>query len=69
MIKSFLSLAPEHLFPNKVILTPSEVAEGLRVDERTVRRWLDEGHLDGFKVGRQWRIPLKNAIAFAGTRP
>ncbi len=33
-----------------------EVAERLRVDEQTVRRWIKHGKLEAFKIGRAWRI-------------
>lgn len=34
------------------MLTPGEVAEVLRVDERTVRKWAEEGRFPGV-----WRSP------------
>ncbi len=37
-------------------LSTEEVAERLRVDEQTVRRWIKHGKLEAFKVGRAWRI-------------
>jgi excisionase family DNA binding protein len=37
-------------------LTPQEVSEFLRVSVYTVRRWIKEGHLPAYKVGRGWRI-------------
>jgi excisionase family DNA binding protein len=33
-----------------------EVAELLRVDVQTVRRWCREGRLRAVKVGRSWRV-------------
>ena len=36
--------------------TVTEAAEILRVDPETIRVWLREGKLKGFKVGRGWRI-------------
>lgn len=35
----------------------SEVAIGLRVSERTVRRWIKSGKLRASKPGRDYRIP------------
>lgn len=35
----------------------TDAARALRVSERTVRRWLREGRLDGYRVGRRIRIP------------
>ena len=38
-------------------LTPKEVAEKLRVSEKTVLKWLNKGYLKGLKIGGVWRIP------------
>ena len=38
------------------ILTPEQAAEKLKVSIITVRRLLKNGNLNGFKVGRRWRI-------------
>jgi excisionase family DNA binding protein len=59
-----LSIAADDLFPRKLILTPAEIAEALGVDERTIRRLLDEGEMHGFKVRRQWRVTRQHAIAY-----
>ncbi len=37
-------------------LTPQEVSRLLRVSVYTVRRWIKEGDLPAYKVGRGWRI-------------
>jgi excisionase family DNA binding protein len=37
-------------------LTPQEVSSLLRVSVYTVRRWIKEGTLPAYKVGRGWRI-------------
>ena len=37
-------------------LTPQEVSDLLRVSVQTVRRWIKEGELPAYKVGRGWRI-------------
>jgi len=39
-----------------VFLTPQEVSDVLRVSVYTVRRWIKEGELPAYKVGRFWRI-------------
>lgn len=48
------------LFVNPVepqpFLTPQEVSDLLRVSVYTIRRWIKEGNLPAFKVGRGWRI-------------
>jgi len=38
------------------ILTPTEVAEILRLDEWTVKRFFRSKELPGFKIGGQWRV-------------
>jgi excisionase family DNA binding protein len=37
-------------------LTPQEVSDLLRVSVYTVRRWIKDGDLPAYKVGRGWRI-------------
>lgn len=37
-------------------LTPQEVSSLLRVSVYTVRRWIKEGSLPAYKIGRGWRI-------------
>jgi len=37
-------------------LTPQEVSDLLRVSVYTVRRWIKEGELPAYKVGRGWRV-------------
>jgi excisionase family DNA binding protein len=41
---------------HQAFLTPQEVSELLRVSVYTVRRWINEGELPAYKVGRGWRI-------------
>jgi excisionase family DNA binding protein len=36
--------------------TPQEVSELLRVSVYTVRRWIRQGDLPAYKVGRSWRV-------------
>lgn len=53
------------------LLTPTEVAELLRVSPLTVFKWLRAGKLKGFKAGRLWRVwpaDLEEFIA-RGTEP
>ena len=45
------NLAEEQSF-----LTPKEVSDLLRVSTQTVLRWIKEGKLPAYKVGRVWRI-------------
>ena len=37
-------------------LTVREVADRWRVSERSIRSLLNSGGLDGFKVGKEWRV-------------
>jgi excisionase family DNA binding protein len=37
-------------------LTPQEVSDLLQVSVYTVRRWIKQGELPAYKVGRLWRI-------------
>ena len=46
------------------LLTPSNVASRLQVNERTVTLWLRKGQLRGFKVGKEWRISPDDLQAF-----
>ncbi len=38
------------------LLTPTQVADRLQIHERTVTRWLRDGYMRGFKLGKEWRI-------------
>lgn len=46
------------------IYTPDEIAEKIKVSEQTVRRYLRDGKLEGFKIGNNWRITEKNFLEF-----
>ena len=48
------------------LLTVSEVAERLKVERRTVIRWVLEGRLRGFKLGggRFWRVRERDLKKF-----
>jgi excisionase family DNA binding protein len=47
---------PHEQRPATSFLTIREVAERLNVSQRTVRRWIDRGHLHVVKLGRTVRI-------------
>ena len=49
---------------DKKLLPPTDVANRLQVNERTVTLWLRKGHLRGFKVGKEWRISPDDLQAF-----
>jgi excisionase family DNA binding protein len=40
----------------KQFLTIKEVAEILKVNPETVRKKLRNGHIPGFKLGKDWRV-------------
>jgi excisionase family DNA binding protein len=44
------------------ILTIKELTEFLKVSESTIKRALKSGELQGFKVGRDWRIEREAVI-------
>lgn len=49
------------------LLTIPEVARRLRISEWTVRRWLREGRLKGFRIGGTragWRVREEDLEAF-----
>lgn len=46
------------------ILTIAEIAESLRVSNRTVRNWIDSGKLKAFKFGLQYRVNKKDFEEF-----
>ena len=48
----------------KKLLTPTDVANRLQVNERTVTLWLRRGHLRGFKLGKEWRVSARDLENF-----
>ncbi len=51
---------------NERVLTVREVAEMLKINEKTVYRLASEGRVPGFKVGGSWRFrsgDIENWIA------
>lgn len=46
------------------IYTPEEIAEKLKVSEQTIRRYLREEKIEGFKIGNNWRIKEKCFLEF-----
>jgi excisionase family DNA binding protein len=54
------------------IYTPQEVADYLKVDVRTVYRWLRDGELSAIRFQREYRITerdLKDFLERRRTRP
>jgi excisionase family DNA binding protein len=64
----------EHARLDDSFLTVAEVAEMLRLNQQTVRNWIDQGSLPALRVGRRVRIrrsDLERILAegyTAGTR-
>ena len=52
------------LMTEQILLTPFDVAKRLQMNERTVTQWLRNGHLRGFKIGKEWRISELDLDAF-----
>jgi excisionase family DNA binding protein len=52
-------------------LTVAEVAEVLKLNQQTVRNWIDQGTLPALKVGRRVRIKRSDfeRVLAAGYRP
>ncbi len=53
---------------DKKMLTPTDVANRLQVNERTVTLWLRKRYLRGFKIGKEWRISPDDLQAYLETR-
>lgn len=54
------------------IFTPQEVAEYLKIKEKTVKDYLREGKLGGFKTGKEWRVRERDIVEFmnsGGVKP
>jgi excisionase family DNA binding protein len=49
---------------DKKLLTPTDIAKHLQMNERTVTMWLRKGHLRGFKIGKEWRVSPDDLQAF-----
>lgn len=46
------------------LLTPAQVAKRIQIQERTVTRWLRDGYLSGYKLGKEWRIAPDDLESF-----
>jgi len=44
----------------ELLYTLQEVARKIKVSERTLYRWIDNGKLKARKVGRHWRVTEKD---------
>jgi excisionase family DNA binding protein len=52
------------LMAPQTLLTPTDVAKRLQMNERTVTQWLRKGLLRGFKIGKEWRVSENDLEAF-----
>ena len=48
----------------ETILVPEDVCEILRIGKSECYKILGNGDLEGYKVGKTWRIPKENVIAY-----
>lgn len=46
------------------ILVPEEVSEILRIGSSEIYKLLKNGTIQGYKVGKTWRIPKQNVINY-----
>jgi excisionase family DNA binding protein len=46
------------------LLTIKEVAQRLKMNERTIKNWLRSGRLKGLKAGRKWRVRASDLESF-----
>jgi len=49
---------------SKPFMTTHEIAELFKVSEATVRAWIHEGELRAIRVGREFRVAVKELEAF-----
>ena len=49
---------------SKPLLTVHDVADLLQVKESTVRSWIKDRELRAIKLGREWRVAVKDLEAF-----
>ena len=49
---------------SKPMLTVHDVADLLQVKESTVRTWIHEATLRAVKLGKEWRVAVKDLEAF-----
>lgn len=49
---------------SKPFMTTHEVAGLLKVSEATIRNWIHEGELRAIRVGREFRVAVKDLEAF-----
>ena len=52
----------------RLVLSPAEAAEAFGVGERTMRRWIADGTVPAFRVGRVVRVRLEDLERLADAR-
>jgi excisionase family DNA binding protein len=50
------------------LLTTSQVAEELKIDVKTVRKWINNGELEASDLGREYRVRRRDLEAFLESR-
>ncbi len=50
------------------IMTVSEVADYLKISEVTTYKFVQEGKIPGFKIGRNWRVKRSDLAEFIETQ-
>lgn len=63
-----------HVDPEESYLTVAEVAETLKLNQQTVRNWIDQGSLPALRVGRRVRIKRSDferilEESYSGSKP
>lgn len=48
----------------RVLYTPEEIADCLKVTRRSVYEWLKHGRLKGLRAGQYWRVAESDLLAF-----
>jgi excisionase family DNA binding protein len=51
------------------VYTPKEVAQALKLAEKSVLQYLREGRLPGFRVGKHWRVRRADLAALVQPTP
>ena len=52
----------DHRLPDKSLFRLDEVADYFSVTERTIRLWIDHGHLAGEKIVGSVRVPRESIL-------
>jgi excisionase family DNA binding protein len=53
---------------NDKTYTVREIADYLRVSEKTLRKYITDGELQAYKLDRQWRITKEQLDTFLDTK-